>query len=78
MNKAIYNFLSYIHSTVRIVLQCSAQPYTSFGQHFRLVIFCFIPILDLSVTVKTGDIPRDSSSWGQVTENGETGDVWSP
>ena len=43
----------------------------SFGQHFSFEYFSFIPISDLSVTVKTGDISGDSSSRGQVTENGD-------
>ena len=33
----------------------------------------FIPISDLFVTVKTGDIPGDGSSRGQDTDNGDTG-----
>ena len=31
----------------------------------------FIPISDLSVTVKTRDISVDCSSWGQDSENGD-------
>ena len=69
--KAVYHFLSYIHCTLYSASSMVCNYTYSLVNIFVFFLFSCIPISDLSVTVKTGDIPGDSSSWGQVTENGD-------
>ena len=54
----------------RHLLSCEA-PLCRFPDMIVNSARVFVPIWDLSVTVKTGDISGDSSSRGQDTENGD-------